>query len=364
MKTLVFFANPFGYGPAGKMVSIADYFQQKESKSRVVICGSSHVLSLTDKKFQVKEVNDRDESSITKALNQINGEKIIISSQNRFAIRSAKILGCKSAFLDGLSWFWKTIPDEHFDADIIFWIGYPEIIKKIPLQFSSKVHIIHGISPIVSSQPTQGERKLFYIGGCKNPLTELPYQYIQLTSKVLRAINDQAKFDVITDNETKSYIETNNLIGSTLEIHNLPHAQFVNTLASRKLLVSNGGQTASLEAAHLHIPTLYYLPINLSQRALINKIHDFDATYPSLHWEKYVNVPDNIETVSETEAITIFEKTSNEILSSKRKLSLLIEDTFTLINRNNFPAKPQLFVKVGSTGVRDIWRVLKSVQWI
>src|SRR3989338_3660640 len=146
MKTVFIFSNPFGYGPSGKALSIAQYFQEHTANTNVCICGSQHMLGITGSKLQTIEVDDRCEEEIVAVLNSVSGDKYVISSQNKFAVKAAKRGNIPSAFLDGLAWFWTNIPADHFLADIIFWINYPRIRAKIPINYKDKIVIINGIT--------------------------------------------------------------------------------------------------------------------------------------------------------------------------------------------------------------------------
>ena len=146
MKSILLFSNPFGYGPSGKLLSIAKYLIKNTTQTEVILCGSQYLLQIAGSEFRFILVEDRDEEAISKLLKSIPNEKYVLSSQNRFAIKAAIKNNIPSAFLDGLAWFWNKFPDDHFLADIIFWLNYPNIKKSIPEQFKDKINIIHGIT--------------------------------------------------------------------------------------------------------------------------------------------------------------------------------------------------------------------------
>ncbi len=181
-KNILIFSNPFGYGPTGKAVSVASYISKKFKDCDVYMCGGDLVNSLKGDDQKYIKVDERSESSISNVISTIQGPKYIISSQNRFAIRSAKKNNIPCAFLDGLSWFWEEIPAEHFSADVVFWLNYEKIQKKVPLEYKDKVFLIGGITEKVQKVRTNKKKDgtLVYIGGCTNPLTDFPESYVRL----------------------------------------------------------------------------------------------------------------------------------------------------------------------------------------
>ncbi len=362
MKTLFIFSNPFGYGPAGKAVSIGKYVQRHSKNTRVIVCGCKNVLSIAGNQLASIEVDERNQEAIVKLLDSIKGEKYVISSQNRFAIKAAKQCNIQSAFLDGLAWFWNNIPEDHFLADIVFWINYSQISIKIPIDQKHKVIIIGGITeenPVPISKTRNGIT--FYIGGCKNPLTPLPHSYLDLTAKLLNhAITKSVQLTIVTDNESSLYLSKYKSL--TNKIKSYDHLGFLKKISESILFVSNGGQTASMEAVTLNTSLAYFLPVNLSQQALVTRITSVDLSYPALKWENYVSVPKELHNYSEKDAISFFDLTSKIILLNDQILEKLKKDFIKIILPSKQVLKPALLSEIGSTGAKDLFDYL-NVRW-
>lgn len=362
MKTVFMFSNPFGYGPGGKALSIAQYFQDHTANTNVYICGSRHILGISGSKLPTIEVDDRREEAIAAILNSVSGDKYVISSQNRFAVKAAKRGNIPSAFLDGLAWFWTKIPADHFLADIIFWINYPRVRAKIPANYKDKIVIISGITESLEKNIT-GKRKgiTFYIGGCKNPLTPLPYAYLDLTANLLAsAISKLLPISVSTDSESQEYLQKYSGLNRRIKIFN--HTDFLRRIAGSELFVSNGGQTASVEAVNLNTPIVFYLPINLSQIALINKVLRKNPGYPALGWENYNNLPESLYQYSEKQALEYFEETAKKLLTNKQVMESLRTSFLKLLTPNRKIQKPEVLTAIGSSGAEDMFLALKD-KW-
>lgn len=362
MKSVLIFSNPFGYGPSGKAISIAKYLSEHASNTNLLICGSKHLLSIAGNKFVNKDVDDRNEESIIKILNSIYGSKYLISSQNRFAIKAAKKCHIPSAFLDGLAWFWQEIPEEHFLADIVFWINYPGIKNKVPANQKNKIIIVNGITEDLEGSTSNARSGIvFYLGGCKNPLTPIPHSYLDLAAELLRhALSESFRISISTDLESQKYLSRYPKVAERVKISN--HTDFLKRIARSELLITNGGQTTAMEAVSLNTPISFFLPVNLSQESLINKILLDDKNYPSLRWNKYITLSPTLFLYSEKEALKYFEESSKVILTDRKRLKLLQSDFLRLLTQQKSIPSPKILKILGASGAEDIFRVLKE-KW-
>lgn len=364
MKNILIFSNPFGNGPLGKAISIAKHIAENSDQStlRVFLCSSIQLGTISNEKFNFISLNDRNEKEITKVLHSMDGINYIISSQNRFAIKVAKEHNIPSAFLDGLSWFWKTIPDEHFSADIIFWLNYRDIADKIPPLHSHKIKIIHGITEKPNTDVINLERKgnfLLYLGGCNNPLTPLPIRYLDLFAELIKHITTKGVIvDIATDHLSQEYLKKYPELTSIIKTYS--HDDFLKKLSQGEKFITNGGQTAILEAYTTETPISFFLPINLSQYALIRKLKNSEGS-PHLDWSHYVKVPKMIFDYNEKDAITFFDQSAHLLLQDKIGFNKLCKDFLAILITNGIYSND--FLKdLGSTGAHDILTIIKE-KW-
>jgi len=361
MKSILLFSNPFGYGPSGKLLSIAKYLIKNTTQTEVILCGSQYLLQIAGSEFRFILVEDRDEEAISKLLKSIPNEKYVLSSQNRFAIKAAIKNNIPSAFLDGLAWFWNKFPDDHFLADIIFWLNYPNIKKSIPEQFKDKINIIHGITePQLIDKKIKRNGIVMYIGGCKNPLTPIPYSYLDLIAKLFDAVSVTEDVEVCMDPESQLYLNDRKI---SKNFRRYDHSQFIQRLTNSKMFITNGGQSATVESVSVDTPVSFFLPINLSQFALIDKLNSPISKFLSLNWKNYVRIPKDVNKFSEKEALELLECKSKEILKNKNKLQKLKRDFVKFLklepsHHNN----SKIFKQLGLTGTNDILEILKS-KW-
>lgn len=363
MKTLLIFSNPFGLGPSGKAISLYKYISENSKGVDVFLCGRNYLRQIAGKNCNFINVDERNEASISCLVRKIKGEKYILSSQNRFSIKVAIKNNVQCAFIDGLSWFWKEIPEDHFLADIIFWLKYPEVEKLIPSGLENKIFIIHAIlEKFKKEKNLKKEGVLMYIGGCKNPLTPLPKNYLNLVSRVLENVNSKGfKIELATDNESQRYLARNQ--AAKVKIKNYNHNDFLTKISKTKKFITNGGQTATIEAINFYTPISFFLPINLSQLALITKLKSLDPYCFTLNWSNYTKIPLDIYNYTEKDTIKFLNEKSKDLLNRQRAFDQLCDDFINLGSINKIKSVGSNFLhSIGSTGAEDIYKVLQR-KW-
>src|SRR3989344_3460854 len=168
-KTIVIFSNPFGYGPTGKSIALADALLELGLKN-IILAGSVFIHEIVPDHIKYIKIDERNENEIRNLLRGINNP-LVISSQNRFSVKVAHSLKIPSAFVDGLAWFWKKIPSDHLIADEIFWLRYPGIENKVPFGYRN-IHIVPAAINI-KSKKVKRDQILIHLGGCMNPITDI-----------------------------------------------------------------------------------------------------------------------------------------------------------------------------------------------
>lgn len=359
LPSIVVASNPFGYGPTGKAIAIIIELRKRLPDTRIIFIGSMlcrEIIHTND-----IEIIDLDERNATKLEDFIKSvpDPVIISSQNRFIIKVAKKLNVPCAFLDGLAWFWKNIPDEHTKADIIFWPKYPGIEKK--LLPNANIHLVPAIiSPLKCKRRTNNPASiLIHIGGCENPLTDrLPLGYLALLANVLNKIETDGRIIVVGGVKAIKFI--NKLVDTKkIKAKSFKQDQFLETLAGSDHLVTTAGQTATIESFTLGVPVSFLLPTNLSQMALADYLNNYRASENTMTWEKYIKVDPRIRQLTEKEALVLIDQYANCILEDKQVLENFQKDFFDLIYKIPDNSYQKKFVSmIGVDGAQKIVDIL------
>lgn len=356
-KNIVIISNPFGYGPTGKAIAIAKAFIVSGYKN-IIFAGNSFTQEIIPNSISTVNIDERNQNEIISFLKKIKNP-VVISSQNRFAIHAAKSLNIPCAFLDGLAWFWKDIPEDHFLADEIFWMNYPEINKKLP-EHIKNIHIVPAIIDVDHINDNKKDQILIHIGGCKNSLTDFfPKYYIEILANSLYQCLD-AKIVVTGGLEAIEFLksllkkyEKNRIICLSLK-----HGDFIRELSKSFHFISTAGQTATLEAFALGIPTSFLLPMNLSQLALTEVLDKYSAASQKVYWDSYFSKKIDLSLLDEKNAILKLNEYAKNIYNNQNLNKKLIFDLVNIIN--NIPDKngQEKFIDhVGTTGanaIRDI----------
>lgn len=326
-KTIVIFSNPFGHGPTGKAIAIAEAFVNNGYKN-IIFAGSSFVQEIIPKYITFTSVDERNQDEIVKLLRQTENP-VVISSQNKFAVRAARSLDIPSAFLDGLAWFWKQIPSDHLIADEIFWINYPHIKDKLPKNFD-KIHVVSGIMGI-KTHADKRNQILIHVGGCKNPLTDIfPKYYLDILANSLANFPHSDKIVVTGGFEAVEYLKSK-LIKTKIKIVSLKHHEFIQEIGKAKHFITTAGQTATLEAFALGAPTSFLIPMNLSQLALAKILDQYNAAPQSLPWDSYCPKKIDPTSLNEKDAIIEFGKYAEKIYKDKQIRTRLENDIRRMI---------------------------------
>ncbi len=368
-KTVIVVANPFGYGPAGKALSIVEELHKRLKNDRVLFAGGEFVREIIDSGSEIVEVDERDERALTVIFKKIDNP-YIVSSQNRFAVKVAKELELTAAFFDGLAWFWKTIPPDHLIADLIFWPRFPDMTKKIP-----PGHSIHFIGAIVektqrgiTAEQKDDQSILLSVGGVKNPLTvEMPVAYLNLLADGLNylqntSLGKKRRIIVAGGHHALLYLK-GKIINPNVCLKNLQHIDFLNLLERMPHLVTTGGQTATTEAFAMGIPVSFILPFNLSQYALVEVLKKHTAVSRFLQWSSYCDLPDNISDFSEGDAMIEFNRCAVEMNANEKLMDDYKKDFADLVLSTPLPTEQKKFIEnVGVNGAKELVDTLIS-EW-
>lgn len=345
-KTIVLFSNPFGYGPTGKAIAIANALRNR-GVADLIFASGNFVAEIVPSGIRQVHVNERDIEDVKKLLSSIENP-IIVSSQNRFAIKAGKELGVPTVFLDGLAWLWKEIPADHLIADDIFWMKYPGIEKRIPsIRKDTRI-----VEAIVDASPNveRGEQILIHIGGCENPLvSEFPSAYLDITLKLAQSLPTSQKL-VITGGKSAIEYLLQKKTGANISCVNLLHDEFIEELSRSSLFLTTAGQTATLEAFSIGVPTQFLLPMNSSQRGLTEKLKNLGIILKCLDWKEYVEMKIDLENADEKAAIQIFQQSAKDLLQDAESLARLSRDFKTMVFSSKDTVRQNAFIR--SFGIR------------
>jgi len=351
---VICFAKLFWYGPAGKALALVDALKRNGFED-VSMAGSAHIQEIVPHDVKFLNVDERSAEDIERLLIETEATHVI-GSQNRFAIRAAKSQGIKSAFLDGLAWFWKDVPDEHLIADEIFWINFPQLKNRIPA--NKKVTMVPAVVEHRSLK-VQKKKVIVHIGGCENPLTStIPEAYLSLLAVVLNTYSGDCQILVAGGVRAVEYLEI--LISNPrVACQSLKHDDFLTEVSGAKILFTTAGMTATLEAFSTGVPVAFLPPTNLSQYALVNLLALHGAAPVAIRWSNYTPVREDISMLTEKDAISTFDEIAFTVANNEESQARILGDMLKSLDERVVTRGQSKFIaSVGTDGADAVARHL------
>ena len=325
MKSLLFFSNPFGYGPTATMMAVLRHFLKlTDVKICVVARGLCREIVGSYKNLEIIDIDQRDIPEITKLLSKYQ-EPYVISSLNRFAVLAAHNLGIPSCFIDTLTYLWNKIPDDYLKADMYYTSDFPTVSDKT---FGHKNAII---TPLIIDNALEAIQKdnvkrgcvLLQLGGLKSPLSDNPpTDYLDLISVALN--ETQQNITVCGGSDGLNYLKQL-VCKPNIEFKSLPKDDFLRELANAELCISTPGLNTTIESIYFKTPINFLMPTNLSQWVNHNIFKQFSANGTDVTWESIINKDLDIQGLPEYDAIIKINKMANDIKKSRDHMNRFIE---------------------------------------
>lgn len=284
MKTALFFSNPFGFGPTGKMIAVLEEFK-KHWDGQIVYASSGlckEIMHMTD--IIQEDVDQRDEASIESVIKKYENV-YVVSSLNRFAIAVAHRLGIPNTFVDGLAWMWDTIPEEFLLSDIYICTKFPGLEEKLKAYPSARM-VPFILSPLPERTNSDGSM-IVHFGGGENPLQDqICEEYYALFGEALESLDHSGEIIVTGGKKCLDVVEKY-VSRSSITFKTLPKDVFLQKLAQCSHFFTTSGLNATMEAFAMGVPTSFLLPSNLSQWKLLLALQEAGAADNALMWNTY-----------------------------------------------------------------------------
>lgn len=337
IKHIVVASNPFGFGPTANAIPILGELSRRFSKRtdvRVYFVGSDGCQRIIPIFQGIEKVflNERDEDELKKFLQGLDGMVVAIGVQNRFIVAVGNAIGCKTIFLDVLAWMWSEIPKTHLAATKIFWMRFPGILEKHHQHggVASRIHVIEGVYKKVlyrGNKKGKQTKILLCIGGGFNPLRSgIQENYLLLVFTVLRMSRiSQSVIDIIAGDVAADFLRKRNDQPVTWNISTLNHDDTLKKLSATGYFLSVGGQTSTMEAILSGVPTIFFIPSNLSQALLQMRVTSEIKRENILWWKDGLSdLLEGIEYASEKDFIDRMEVISGKMLNDHKKMTAFV----------------------------------------
>lgn len=355
MKSLLFFSNPFGYGPTATMMAVLRHFiQLKNVKIIVVAQGLCAEILDNTSNVHIVNIDQRNIAEIQKLIQQ-HENPYIVSSLNRFAILAAYELGIPSCFIDTLTYLWNQIPNDYLKSNMYYCSDFPTVKQKTsghnnavvtPLIIDTKLNF--------SANTKEREGVIVQLGGLKSPLSNLPpIDYLDLIASILN--NTKHNITVAGGRDGLAYLQ-NQTSAKNITFETLTKNEFLQKLSKSKLCISTPGLNTTIESIFVKTPISFIMPTNLSQWVNHNIFKQCEANGIDITWEDLIEETLNIEGLPEYDAIIRINKIAQRIknnTSAMNKLKEMFEQTISSIPDTN--RQYNMLLKYGINGAEFIF---------
>lgn len=162
MKTITFTAQPFGFGPVSKALTIAEEI----TNATKIFFGTGVALDLakTHDFDKIYELSHNDAPQISSLLQHSD---VFINVMDFPLIDIAAQTKCTNVLVDSLFWWWPTIPQQTYLADIYFCQDFIQTITERIYQ--NNIHNAQVIAPIITKHFHKSKKinqAIINFGGC------------------------------------------------------------------------------------------------------------------------------------------------------------------------------------------------------
>ncbi|WP_411129786.1 hypothetical protein [Streptomyces sp. x-19] len=344
MARIIATAENFAFGPAGKLVTVAERLSRQGHQLTFVGYGTAFQLARRSGFWEDVVERDTDGESFQRYCeNSLRSFDLLLSCVDRSSAEMAKGQDVPVVWLDPLSWWWDELPDWVSDLDLRITqrtIG-AEPSEHAPQQRSN--HVVVG--PIVGSIPRlenalSATDLLVNFGGGEaagwyklGKDTNYPY----LVVESLHSHVDLTKFSSVTITGGERFVSEcrRRWPASRYSFECLGHQDFLERLASSCAFLTVPGLEAPLEAWSAGIPTLFLPPSNSSQYVQLDEYRRQGVAAASIHLRDHLpgldlmQLPLRERSARFLEQLGGFEEDSDIRRSWRKQLEAMLNDTRT-----------------------------------
>ncbi|MET7715607.1 hypothetical protein [Streptomyces sp. NPDC005407] len=292
MVRIITTAENFAFGPAGKLVTVAEKLSRQGHQLTFVGYGTAFQLARRSGFWEDVVERDTDGESFGRYCeHSLRSFDLLISCVDRSSAEEAKRLHVPVVWLDPLSWWWDELPDWISDLDLRI---TQRSIGSEPAGHASQQRSNHVVvGPIVESIPrpeaalSATDLLVNFGGGEAAGWYELgkDTNYPLVVVEALHSHVDMTRFSSVTITGGERFVSEcrRRWPDSPYSFECLGHQEFLGRLASSCAFLTVPGLEAPLEAWSAGIPTLFLPPSNSSQYVQLDEYRRQGVAAASIH---------------------------------------------------------------------------------
>lgn len=283
---LVCCAYPLGYGPAAKLVIVAERLRELGERPVFLGSGIAHELASRSDAFgDVVHV----EPGAAHARAMIASSRAVFSMMDRDHTEIAAELDKPFFVADSLAWMREPIPPL-FQRSRRYWTQRFPITPASP---ALGIDVGPIVRPITRSPNPAGPQLVINLGGCEltTGWNEREAAYFDL---VVQAILDselatryRGRSILLAGARCVQYLKQQ--VHERLPCVSVAHDEALGYLAGAQVVLTAPGLTTSLECFQLGVPTLFLPPQNWSQWCILKVFRDNGLAPIAVHWGDFAS---------------------------------------------------------------------------
>ncbi|MBI4641748.1 MAG: hypothetical protein HY731_13715 [Candidatus Tectomicrobia bacterium] len=368
MKTIAFTAQPFGFGPVSKILTIAD--QLGDVRKIFFGTGVAYDLAKLHAFDEVHELNLSDETAIRGLLQHCD----LCLNAMWFPLGSlVKSVGCPYYLVDSLLYFWPSKPAGVEDADRYFCQNFFTPIEEKVKDYGLTNATI--IGPIIDESIRCAEKKdqvVVNFGGLENPYVEIgknsnyPFAMLKI---LLPLLQQRFRHILVTGRERVMALCRQTFTAyPSVSFSMLNHREMAKELAQSKVLLTAPGIQSFFDAAN-NVPVFMLPPQNNSNARNLDLLITQGVIRHYLRWNDLYDFPLHGQTTQDEEweisiildCIRRFENSPQDqwILRDRIAYFLADESTWPQLIETQVAAVKRL----GPSGARTIIDAISAILY-
>lgn len=281
---------PFGYGPAAKLITLAENLRETW---RLVFVGRGAALELASRDRDAFDEIVPIDSPRTVLDEALHAGSAVVSVMDRELASLARAAERPLCVVDSLLWMRPAVPEALAGAQLYLAQGFPGLA---PGRYRPRPRVVGAlVGPVRADPATRRQGLVVHLGGSAAPddRRALYAAYARFAvDAVLRTrwVERFASVTVLGGAHVVAAIG-GRLEGSGVGARSVSHAEARSRMADAAAVLTAPGLTATLECFAAKTPTWFLPPQNYSQWCILRRLRAAGAARPALHWEDLAGVP-------------------------------------------------------------------------
>ncbi len=283
-------AFSFGYGPAAKLVLVAERIRALGLRPVFLGNGIAHELAARGNVFDDVIRATPDDPHASAVIRESQG---LLSMMDREFAEVALAMGRPVFVADSLFWMRATLPPSFRRANRLWVQRFPLRSGCDPQLPANATEVGPIVRPMLPRPVAKRTRLVVNLGGCESPVGSLTDDTSYLDF-IFRGIVDShlvSKFDgeaiLLAGDRAVAHLQ-HNYAGNGISFASVSHDEALSLLAEARLVLTAPGLTTSLACFQLRVPTLFLPPQNYSQWRILERWRELDLAPSALHWSDFL----------------------------------------------------------------------------